>query len=227
MGDRHPQTRTLHLGRPVIVCPAERLKHDLLEFGRHADAVICNRKLVAAKLREAIRLFFNRECDIAAIRGVLDGVAHQVYKDLLDPQAVAADGLVFNTVHMDFKIMSMLIDGRLCKGNQVIDQLRQIKVLLGKGHLSAFDARHVQHFIDQSQQMAARLGGFAKALDHLIRILDIRTCNRCQANDCIHRRPNIMGHIGEELRLGPVCILRRAVGLLQRPVGFNLGPFLL
>ena len=227
MGDRHTQTRALHLGRPVIVRPAERLKHDLLEFGRHADSVICNRKLVAAKLREAVRLFFNGEYDIAAIRGVLDGVAHQVYKDLLDSQAVAADGLVFNMVHMDLKIMPVLINNRLCKGNQVIDQLRKIEILLGKGHLSAFDARHVQHFIDQSQQMAARLCHFAKALDHLILILDIRTCNGCQADDCIHRRPDVMGHIGEEVRLGPACILRRAVGLLQRPVGFDLGLFLL
>lgn len=36
----HTKTGALHLGRPVIVCPAERLEHDLLEFRRHTDAVV-------------------------------------------------------------------------------------------------------------------------------------------------------------------------------------------
>ena len=58
---------------------------------RHTDAVVLDGKLVAAKLREAVRFFLDRKGDVSSIRGVLDSVAHQVHKDLLDAQAVAAD----------------------------------------------------------------------------------------------------------------------------------------
>ena len=223
----HAKTGALHLGRPVIVCPAERLEHDLLEFRRHTDAVVLDGKLVAAKLREAVRFFLDRKGDVSSIRGVLDGVAHQVHKDLLDAQAVAADSFVLNVLNMDFELMVVLVDCRFCEGEQVIDQLRQAEILLGKAYSPALDSGHIQHFIDQSQQMTARLCDLAKALDHPVLTLDIRTRNGGQANDCIHRCTDIMGHIGEKFRLGAACVFRRPVRILQCLMGFDLGLFLL
>ena len=223
----HAKTGALHLGRPVIVCPAERLEHDLLEFRRHTDAVVLDGKLVAAKLREAVRFFLDRKGDVSSIRGVLDGVAHQVHKDLLDAQAVAADSFVLDVLNMDFELMFVLVDCRFCEGEQVIDQLRQAEILLGKAHSPALDSGHIQHFIDQSQQMTARFCDLAKALDHPVLTLDIRTRNGGQANDCIHRCTDIMGHIGEKFCLGAACVFRCPVRILQCLMGFDLGLFLL
>ncbi len=211
----------------MIVCPAERLEHDLLELRRHADAVVLDGEFIAAQLREAIRFFFDREGDVSSIRGVLDGVAHQVHKDLLDAQAVAADSFVLDVLHMDFELVVMLVDPRFCEGEQVIDQFRQAEILLGKAHSSALDPGHIQHFIDQSQQMTARFCDLAKALDHPVLTLDIRTRNGGQANNCIHRCPNVVGHIGEEFRLGAACVFRCTICFLQRLAGFDLGLFLL
>jgi len=223
----HAKTGALHLGRPVVVCPAERLEHDLLELRRHTDAVVLDGKLVAAKLREAVRFFLDRKGDVSAIRGVLDGVAHQVHKDLLDAQAVAADSFVLDVLNMDFELMFVLVDCRFCKGEQVIDQLRQAEILLGKAHSPALDSGHIQHFIDQSQQMTARFCDLAKALDHPVLALDIRTRNGGQTNDCIHWCTDIMGHIGEKFCLGAACVFCRPVRILQCLMGFDLGLFLL
>ena len=46
-------------------------------------------------------------------------------------------------------------------------------------------------------------------------------------NDCIHRCTDIMGHIGEEFRLGAACVFRCPVRFLQCLMGFDLGLFLL
>ena len=128
---------------------------------------------------------------------------------------------------MDFELMFVLVDCRFCEGEQVIDQLRQAEILLGKAHSPALDSGHIQHFIDQSQQMTARFCDLAKALDHPVLTLDIRTRNGGQANDCIHRCTDIMGHIGEEFRLGAACVFRCPVRILQCLMGFDLGLFLL
>ena len=123
--------------------------------------------------------------------------------------------------------MFVLVDCRFCDGEQVIDQLRQAEILLGKAHSPALDSGHIQHFIDQSQQMAARFCDLAKALDHPVLTLDIRTRNGGQANDCIHRCTDIMRHIGEKFRLGAACVFRCPVRILQCLMGFDLGLFLL
>ena len=75
--------------------------------------------------------------------------------------------------------------------------------------------------------MTTRLCDLAKALDHPVLTLDIRTRNGGQANDCIHRCTDIMGHIGEEFRLGAACVFRCPVRILQCLMGFDLGLFLL
>ena len=75
--------------------------------------------------------------------------------------------------------------------------------------------------------MPAGLCDFAKALRQLFGIFDIRTGNGRKPNDGIHRRADIVGHIGKKLRLGAVGILRSPIGFFQRLAGFDLGLFLL
>ena len=134
---------------------------------------------------------------------------------------------MLDVLNMNFELMFVLVDCRFCDGEQVIDQLRQAEILLGKAYSPALDPGHIQHFIDQSQQMTTRLCDLAKALDHPVLTLDIRTRNGGQANDCIHRCTDIMGHIGEEFRLGAACVFRRPVRILQCIMGFDFGLFLL
>ena len=134
---------------------------------------------------------------------------------------------MLDVLNVDFELMVVLVDYRFCEGEQVIDQLRQAEILLRKAHSPALDSGHIQHFIDQSQQMTTRFCDLAKALDHLVLTLDIRTRNGGQANDCIHRCTDIMGHIGEKFCLGAACVFRCPVRFLQCLMGFDLGFFLL
>ena len=46
------------------------------------------------------------------------------------------------------------VDCRFCEGEQIIDQFRQAEILLGKAYSPALDPGHIQHFIDQSQQLS-------------------------------------------------------------------------
>ena len=134
---------------------------------------------------------------------------------------------MLDVLHVDFELMMVLVDCRFCEGEQVIDQLRQAEILLGKAHPPALDPGHVQHFVDQAQQMAARLGDLAKAFDDFVLIFDVGPRNGRQAHNGVHRRPDVVGHIGEEIRLGAACVLGRAVRFLQCLMGFDLGLFLL
>ena len=45
--------RNLDSGCPMVICAAEGIKHDFLEFRRHTDSIILNREFIASKLRKS------------------------------------------------------------------------------------------------------------------------------------------------------------------------------
>ena len=224
--DGHAEAGALHLGRAVIVRTAERIKHDLLKFRRHTDAIVFDRELIAAELGKPIRFLPDGEDDVTAIRSVLDGVTHEVHEDLLDPQAVTTDSFMLDMIDMHLEAVMMLVDARLRHGDQVVHQLRQVEIFFRERHLSAFDACHIEDFVDEAQQMTARLRDFPKALDHLFLAFDIGACDGGQTDDGIHRCPDVVGHVGEEFCLRAARIFRSAVGFLQRLPRFDLRLFL-
>lgn len=222
------QIRSLHDDTPIIILTAYDWSDIEVEAKAAGVTAFCSKPMFMSDLRETLMSALGQK-SADAVQGLLPekNADFKGKHILLDAQAVAADSFVLDVLNMDFELMLVLVDCRFCEGEQVIDQLRQAEILLGKAHSPALDSGHIQHFIDQSQQMTARFCDLAKALDHPVLTLDIRTRNGGQANDCIHRCTDIMGHIGEKFCLGAACVFRRPVRILQCLMGFDLGLFLL
>lgn len=66
--------------------------------------------------------------------------------------------------------------------------------------LTALDPAHLQDVIDEREQVAARIVDLAKEAAHLLRRVFLHRQIRV-ADDRVHRRPDVVGHIEEELAL--------------------------
>jgi len=116
----------------------------------------------------------------------------------------------------------MFINHRFCECYKIIHQIWQIEILLCQRHFSTFNTCHIQHFINQPQQMTAWFCNFTETFNDSVLALNICSCNCCQADNGIHRCPDIVGHIGKEFCFRTVCIFCRPVSLFQCLTGFNL-----
>ena len=126
-------------------------------------------------------------------------------------------------LQVHFKIMLVRRNARFGHPDQIFHQFCQIEVLFAQEHLAALDAGHIQHLVDEGQQVAAGLGDLAQTVPHPLLIVQIGPGNGRHAHDGIHRRADIVGHIGQEFRLGAVGAVGRIVGDLERFPGGSLG----
>ena len=84
-----------------------------------------------------------------------------------------------------------------------MEHLRQTHLLLLELGASALDTAHVEHVIDERQQMVARYGDLLQVVSHSIAVVDMSGSKRSEANDGIHRCANIVAHAVEE---GGLCL---------------------
>ena len=105
---------------------------------------------------------------------------------------------------------------------RAFDRFDQVKVDQLKGEFAGFDFRKVQDII-QDRQQSVRTGanGFGKLT--LLRGKIAIEQEAGHANDTVHRRPNLMAHVREELALCAVCRFGGQLGVLQ----FHFGTFAL
>ena len=119
-------------------------------------------------------------------------------------------------------------DVRLDDGTQIVDQVRQMCLRFFDPHFSAFDLAHIQYIVDQREQMLTGNSNFAEIILNLFLIVDMGSSKRREADNSVHRRTDIMGHIIQEGRFGTVCLLGSCQSLRQRfPVFFQLPVFCL
>ena len=81
--------------------------------------------------------------------------------------------------------------------------------------LSAFNAAHIQHIVDEGEQMVAGCKGLAKIILHPVCIVNIAERQRGKADDGVHGGADIVGHMGEKLTFGLIGPFRLFIGLLQ------------
>lgn len=140
-----------------------------------------------------------------------DGAAHQVYDILGDGKAEtralnAADGGAF-----------------------LVHKVRQMHRLFLDLHLAALDAAHIQHIVDEGEQVLAGDRDLFQVVQHLFLIINMGRRQRGEADDGVHRGADVVAHVEQELPLGTVCRclvpdgkLQLAVLLLQLGVVFLL-----
>ena len=87
-------------------------------------------------------------------------------------------------------------------------------------NFSAFNAAHIQHIVDEGEQMVAGCKGLAKIILHPVCIVNIAERQRGKADDGVHGGADIVGHIGKEGTLGAVRALCFFHGDLQFCIQF-------
>ena len=106
-------------------------------------------------------------------------------------------------------------------------QLGNIALLFFDLYLAALDTAHVKNIVDQAQQMIAGRKNLLQTIPDLLFVVDMVDGDGGKADDRIHRRADIVGHVGKESALGLVGMLRLHQGILQRLCLLLLFPHLL
>jgi len=207
--------------------PLEGLKDLFGKLRAHADAVILDAELVLSAVAHLTGKLPHPHRDGAARRGKLDGVGQQVQQDLIQPGLVAVDVLVGHVHDVHVKLQLLCVNLPADNGFQIVQHIRKVDFHLFQMDLSAFNAAHIQHIVDEGEQMVAGCKGLAKIILHPLGIVDIAERQRSKADDGVHGGADIVGHIGKEGALGAVGGLGSSNGIGKRliylPVGGAVG----
>ena len=140
-----------------------------------------------------------------ALARELVGVAQQIEQALFYLGLVGAEAAnIGRANHLD-DILT-LVGERLDDRQHLFNQRLNVYRLDEDIHLSGFDLRQVENVVDQSQQVAAGTFDLLQIVDRLfVALVDgVLLQDFAVADDRIQRRAQLMRHVGEEARFGPV-----------------------
>ena len=222
-GDGHSQAGALGALHPGAVLPGEGLKDLLLEFLRHADARVPHDKVGAdvAGPQGGV-LLGHGHGDAAPLGGEFQGVGEQVEQHLIEADAVAVDVLLGDILNEDVKALFSGLHLGLNDADNALGGLPEADHVQVEGQLAALDLGHVQHVVDQPQQMLAGEGDFAQTGFHLVPVVHVGGGDGSHTHDGVHGGADVVAHVGEELALGLVGPFRlplRPLHLGQLPAG--------
>ena len=83
-------------------------------------------------------------------------------------------------------------------------------------HPSALDPAHIQNIVNQFEQMIAGIQDLAQGITDTFRIFNMVERNTGKAQDRVHGRADIVGHIGQEKALCVVCVPSPLQSILQK-----------
>ena len=143
----------------------------------------------------------------------LDGVPHQIDQDLFEPLEVtheeARHGALDVVVQLQVLLRGTVGEDVQCLAEQLFEIHRQRLDL----HLRRFELREIQNVVDQVQQR------FAAGADHAHKLLLLFGKVGLQqqaggADDAVHRRADLVAHVGQEIGFRRRCLLGHFLGLL-------------
>ena len=216
LGDGHAEAGALNAADGGVFLTGELLKDVLLELLAHADAVVLDAELIAGPARRRTVFLGNTDADHAACGGKLDGIGQNVQQDLVQPQRVGDDILVLHIHGINEKRQPLCRNIGLDDGAHIVDEVRQMHRFFLDLYLSALDAAHIQHIIDEGKQMLAGGRDLFQVVQHLFLIINMGRSQRGEADDGVHGGADIVAHIEQELPLGAVCrplVLKRDLQL--------------
>ncbi len=223
-GNGHAQASALDAAGGRVPFPLEGFKDMGDKLFAHADASVPDVELVGGVARRGAGLFRYPDADDTSGGGVFDGVAQQVQQNLVQPQPVAEYVLVDHVhgVHVQLQLLGMNV--RLDDAPQAVENIRQGAGLFVQIYFAAFDAAHVQHIVDEAEQVVAGGHDFLEVLLHLFPVVDMGAGQGGKANDGVHGSPDVVGHVGEENALGLAGPVGLGQGVLQEILLLHLRP---
>ena len=200
----------------------------LLELLIDADAVVLDAELIIAAALGRAGLLSNADAHHAAGGGELDSIGKDVQQHLIQPQRVGDDVLVHHVHGVDEQRQPFGTDVGLDDGAYIVHEIRQVHCLFLDLYLAALDAAHVQHIVDEGEQVLAGGGDLFQVVQHLFFIINMGRRQRGEADNGVHRSADVVAHVEQELPLGAVCRCLVPDGKLQLAVLlFQLGVILL
>ena len=168
-------------------------------------------------------LFPDHDLQQAPRRRILDAVAQDVDEHLLQAGGVPDDGGMLRLRGIDPQLVALFLDGGAEDDRQLADHIRNEEGLLRQVHLARFDLAHVQHLVDQVEEMPAGYGDLLKAVQHPGPVVDVADGDAGHAHDAVHGGADIVAHVGQKLAFCLVrmnCILSCPVQLLHLLVDY-------
>ncbi len=108
----------------------------------------------------------------------------------------------------DVEFLVLRLDLRLYDSHQIIEQHLQRNHIVIERHLSAFDFGHIEHIVDQAEQMIARQLDLLETMTDPVLVRAVRQADMRHPDDRVHRRADIVRHIGQKLAFCPARLLR-------------------
>ena len=192
----------------------------LPELLTDADAVVPDVEFIVRIPLRRGGLLHDPQADHTAGGREFHGVGQDVQQDLVEPHGVGNDLLIHNIDGIDEQGQPLGNDVRLNDVPDVMHQIRQIHRLCLQGDPAAFNAAHIQHIVDEGQQMLAGGGDLFQVINDLIPVVNMGGRQRGEADDGVHRCADIVGHIEQELPLG--AVRRRLVADSKLQLGILL-----
>ena len=202
---------------------AERAEQAIHTIGGDADAGIAHgetevHELASRELRRRRETGLDQDEDLS-LGGELDRVVQEIDQDLAQPRGVALDHGRHGGIDLAADLQPLA--HRL--GSQQIDRLLHASAEGERrrfdDQLAGLDFREIQNVVQQSEQRLAAAADRA----HVFALLGGQPGageDAGHANDGVHRRADLMAHVGQELALEPVGALRLFLGrarLFLRP----------
>lgn len=154
-GDAQPQTGAPVAAGEGTIDLAKRFEDDLLHSRLDADAAVSDQELDASAVQPA-----NFDTDEASV-GELDGVAHEIGEDLLQPLRIAPHDRRAAVLPVTVQLQTLVGGQRFHAADGAGDHFTQVECLVLQAQAAGFDAAEVQDLLDDFQQFLAGLVGHA------------------------------------------------------------------
>ena len=140
--------------------------------------------------------------DTPSLGGVLHRVGKEVDEDLVDPHLVPHQILVPDARHLQMECLPLGPGHGLDDGVHRGDHVVKGKFLQVQHHLAALDLGYVQDVVDKAQEVLAGGHDLPCVFPDLGGVPRLVAQERREAQDRVHRRADIVGHVGKEGGLG-------------------------
>ncbi len=212
LADRQAEAGAAVLARGRLVCLLEAREQAAGLLGRQPDAAVGDgepqQRLGVAGLLDA-----HLDAHLAVL-GELDGVAGVVDQDLADAQRIADEHARQLGVHHPQQLEALGV-GLL---GQHVDDVVQHRFQLERQRvdlqLARLDLREVEDVVDDAQQVLAAALDLDEIVVHARRHVVLHGQPR-QSDDRVHRRADLVAHVGQELALDATDRLGRGARLAQ------------
>ena len=212
-GDREAKPGAFVPARRRAVDLGELLEHVGQLVGRNADAGVLDTHL---ELDDAVDRLARDVDQHMALLGELHRIAEHVGDDLAEAPDIADDEGRQARIDADDKLEVLLRDTRRNQRGDVLDRLGEPERLGIERQLAGIYLGEIENVVDDGEQRIARLGDDVGEGLLARRELGLRQ-KLGHAEHAVHRRADLMAHIGKEFGLGAIGRL----GLEQRLAGFG------